>query len=128
MAARITLDRYIVDSLMADLVGHDRQPSAFLVYLHLWCRGRGGRERRASASLQQIASDTGLSKSSVQHALRTLKRRRLVSSSQASATAVPQYLIHTRGSGDRTDLGTLGTIAGDAARPAAAHRRGLFRG
>ena len=94
MAARVTLDRYIVDSLMPDLVGHDRKPSAFLVYLYLWCNGRGTRQRRATASLQQIASDTGLSKSAVQHGLRTLKGRRLVTSHQARATAVPEYAVH----------------------------------
>ena len=32
---------YVLDTLMADLVGHDRQPSAFLVYLHLWRRTAG---------------------------------------------------------------------------------------
>ena len=95
MAARVTVDRHIIDVLMPDLVGHDRQPSAFLVYLYLWCSGAGRRERRASASLQQIAVDTGLSKSAVQHALRRLKRRRLVTSRQASATSVPDYVLHT---------------------------------
>ena len=95
MAARVTVDRYVVDALMPDLVGHDRQPSAFLVYLYLWCRARGGRQRRTSVSLQQIAVDTGLSKSAVQQALRTLKRRRLVTSMQASATSVPEYVLHT---------------------------------
>jgi hypothetical protein len=29
------LDDYVVDVLMPDLVGHDRHPSAFLVYLFL---------------------------------------------------------------------------------------------
>ena len=91
---RISLDAYIVDSLLPDLVGHDRQPSAFVVYLHLWCAGRGRRERRVAASLQQISSATGLSKSAVQQALRTLKRRRLVSSNQRTATAVPDYVLH----------------------------------
>jgi DNA-binding IclR family transcriptional regulator len=43
------------------------------------------------ASLQQIARETGLSKSAVQQAIRTLKRRRLVLKHQASATAVPVY-------------------------------------
>ena len=33
---RITLDAHVIDSLMPDLVGHDRQPSAFLVYLYLY--------------------------------------------------------------------------------------------
>lgn len=93
--ARISLDAYIVESLLPDLVGHDRQASAFLVYLSLWCNARGRRERRVSISLQQISSATGLSKSAVQHALRTLKRRRLVSSRQRTATAVPEYLLHT---------------------------------
>jgi hypothetical protein len=92
--ARISVDAYIVESLLPDLVGHDRQPSAFLVYLSLWCSARGGRERRVSTSLQQISSATGLSKSAVQQALRTLKRRRLVSSKQRAATAVPEYVLH----------------------------------
>ena len=98
---RLTLDRYIVDSLMPDLVGHDKQPSAFIVFLYLWSRSRvaraktsGARERRFVASLQQIAFDTGLSKSAVQHAIRTLKRRRLIQSHQGSATAPPDYVVH----------------------------------
>jgi hypothetical protein len=90
MLASYTVPTYIVDVLMPDLVGHDRQPSAFLVYVYLWCHGRG-RERRATASLQQIALETGLSKSAVQQAIRTLKRRRPVLGHQASATAVPVY-------------------------------------
>lgn len=93
--ARVAVDRYIVDSLMPDLVGHDRQPSAFLVYLLLWCRSRGSRERRTRMSLQEIASDSGLSKSAVQHAIRSLKRRRLVSTKQRSATSAPEYLLLT---------------------------------
>src|SRR5215510_1623603 len=57
---RVTFDRYIVDSLMPDLVGHDKQPSAFIVFLYLWSRAsprRTGtpRGRRLVASLQQIA-------------------------------------------------------------------------
>jgi hypothetical protein len=94
MPVGITVDRHIVDSLMPDLVGHDRKPSAFLVYLYLWCRGRGRSQRRASASLQQIALDTGLSKSAVQQALRTLRHRRLVTSRQQTATSVPEHVLH----------------------------------
>jgi DNA-binding GntR family transcriptional regulator len=40
-----------------------------------------------------MAVETGLSKSAVQQALRTLKRRRLVQSRQTSATSVPEYLV-----------------------------------
>jgi hypothetical protein len=33
MTQDYALDRYVLDTLMADLVGHDHKPSAFLVYL-----------------------------------------------------------------------------------------------
>lgn len=94
MAAHITIDRHIVDALMPDLVGHDRHPSAFLVYLFLWCSGRGQRQRTVSASLHTISVNTGLSKSAVQVALRTLRRRRLLSSRQRTATAAPDHVVH----------------------------------
>jgi DNA-binding MarR family transcriptional regulator len=95
MPVRVSLDPYVLDSLMPDLVGHDRQPSAFLVYLYLYRHAKGRITRAATASLQQIASDTGLSKSAVQQAIRTLKRRKLVHSRQASATSAPEYLVAT---------------------------------
>ena len=44
----IEVDEYVVDTLMADLVGHDRQPSAFLVYLFLWRRTHGAGEETGS--------------------------------------------------------------------------------
>ena len=88
MASRLQVDRYVVDTLMPDLVGHDKQPSAFIVYLYLWSRGT-----RPAASLQQMALDTGLSKSAVQKAIRTLRRRRLLTSRQQSATSVPEYAL-----------------------------------
>jgi hypothetical protein len=34
--SHFVIDAYILETLMPDLVGHDRQPSAFLVYLFLW--------------------------------------------------------------------------------------------
>jgi DNA-binding MarR family transcriptional regulator len=92
--ARVTIDSFVLDSLMPDLVGHDRQPSAFLVYLYLY-RHASRRTRSATASLQQMASDTGLSKSAVQQAVRTLKRRRLVQSRQATSTSAPEYVVAT---------------------------------
>jgi hypothetical protein len=92
MATRITIDAHVIDGLMPDLVGHDRQPSAFLVYLYLY-RHAGAKQGRLRASLQQIASDTGLSKSAVQHALRTLKRRRLVHARSVLATTAPDYEV-----------------------------------
>jgi hypothetical protein len=82
-------DAYVLDTLMPDLVGHDRQPSAFLVYLHLAHRAARGRTRNVAVSLQTLAFDTGLSKSAVQRGLRTLTRRRLLRVDKAARTAVP---------------------------------------
>ena len=36
----VPVDDYVLDTLMRDLVGHDRRPSAFLVYLYLWLTAR----------------------------------------------------------------------------------------
>jgi hypothetical protein len=74
---RITIDSYVTDVLMPDLVGHDRRPAAFIVYLFLLRHCGRGRDT-LSLSLQTIAVKTGLSKSSVQNAIRHLKRRRLL--------------------------------------------------
>jgi DNA-binding GntR family transcriptional regulator len=90
----LTLDAYVVDTLMPDLVGHDRRPSAFLVYLRLWRLTRGNGRTRVRASLSDIAEATGLSKRAVQGALATLTRRRLVSLVRESITAVPAYTVH----------------------------------
>jgi hypothetical protein len=74
----MTLDGYVVDTLMPDLVGHDRRPAAFIVYLYLSRLAALSGRDSVSASLQTIATHTGLSKSTVQEALRHLRRRRLL--------------------------------------------------
>jgi DNA-binding GntR family transcriptional regulator len=89
----IRLDRYVLDSLMADLVGHDRSPSSFLIYLALWARTGMRRGAKARLSHRELAEETGLSKSSVQAAIRNLARRRLIAVERASATAVPEYTV-----------------------------------
>jgi hypothetical protein len=86
----VTLDDYVVDVLMRDLVGHDRSVPAFLVYLHL-CRESAGRPVKRSH--QQMAEGTGLSKSAVQGAVRRLVKRRLLRASKESVTAVPEYRV-----------------------------------
>jgi DNA-binding MarR family transcriptional regulator len=85
------LDAHVLDGLMADLVGHDRRPGAYLVYLALTrlCAGTGS----TSQSLQALANATGLSKSAVQRALRHLERRRMVETSRETATAIPRYTL-----------------------------------
>lgn len=83
---RVTLDAYVVDALMPDLVGHDRTPAAFVVFLYLWRRTRGG-TRTAVVSHAMVADGTGLAKRSAQAALRHLETRGLVTVRRASATA-----------------------------------------
>ncbi|HEX4097947.1 MAG TPA: helix-turn-helix domain-containing protein [Caulobacteraceae bacterium] len=95
MTRPIALDPYVVDVLMRDLVSHDHAPSAFLVYLWLWARTEGG-QRRFSASLAGIALETGLSKSSVQNAVRQLaQRRRLIAVTREGPTSPPIYQVLT---------------------------------
>jgi hypothetical protein len=89
----VEIDAYVLDSLMADLVGHDRQPSAFLVYLFLWRRTHGSGEAMARVSLLDISMGTGLSKRAVQEALRLLAKRRLLSIQRESITAIPVYEV-----------------------------------
>ena len=89
----VTVDAYVLDVLMRDLVGHDHSPSAFLVFLYLWRETHGRRTAAVRASLQSVAHATGLSKSAVQSALRVLKRRRLVRAVRAHATDVPSYSL-----------------------------------
>ncbi len=90
---RIHLDSYVLETLMADLVGHDRQPSAFLVYLCLWRLSCGSRTRTVRASYRDLARETGLSKGAVQAAVAALQRRALVGIRHESMTSVPQYTL-----------------------------------
>lgn len=82
-----------METLLPDLVGHDRAPSAFLVYLKLW-HAAGGPGHKIAVSLSSLAVETGLSKSSVQAALRRLAKRGLVTGQRTGPTAIPLYLIH----------------------------------
>ena len=71
---------------MPDLVGHDRKPSAFVVYLYLAGTPSAPAATASSASLETIAVKTGLSKSSVQSAVRHLRRRGLLKDEPVSST------------------------------------------
>ena len=76
--SNLGFDPYVVDILMPDLVGHDRRPAAFIVYLFLLRSAANAGRDTVSVSLQTIATKTGLSKSTVQAAIRHLRRRRLL--------------------------------------------------
>ena len=89
----LQIDPYIIDTLLPDLVGHDRQPSAFIVYLHLWCATHGNGSATTQIALQDIAEMTGLSKRSVQSALGWLVKRKLIAVERRSITAIPVYTV-----------------------------------
>jgi IclR helix-turn-helix domain len=89
----VPIDDYVLDVLMRDIVGHDRQPAAFLVYLYLSGRAARQRWRPVEASLRMLADETGLSKSAVQSALATLHFRQLVRTSRTERTAVPAHRV-----------------------------------
>jgi DNA-binding MarR family transcriptional regulator len=91
--APLEIDRYVLETLMPDLIGHDRRPSAFIVYLALWHLADGSRDGAAAASLRTLAEATGLSKRAVQTAIAKLVRRRLVTVSRSNPTAIPAYRV-----------------------------------
>jgi DNA-binding MarR family transcriptional regulator len=89
----VPVDDYIIDVLMADLVGHDQHPAAFLVYLYLYRHAQRSGWQQIPASLRTIAEGTGLSKSAVQTALGRLNRRQLVASQRRHPTATPRHKV-----------------------------------
>lgn len=93
MSKQIAVDEYVFTALMRDLVGHDRAPSAFLVYLHLWSEAERQPGGAVRASHQTMAEATGLSKSAVQKGVRLLLRRKLLRAHKESSTATPEYRV-----------------------------------
>jgi hypothetical protein len=88
------LDDYVTDVLMRDLVGHDRKPASFLLYLWLASeQGRRGREVRAS--YDEMAESIGISKSSAQAAVRWLVKRKLLAVKKETVTSTPCYTVRS---------------------------------
>jgi hypothetical protein len=82
-----TLERYVTEVLMRDLIAHDHLPSAFLIYVFLRSRATVPKsnqqtQRRkmhpVTISVRELATQTGLAKSVVQTALIALRRRQLI--------------------------------------------------
>lgn len=94
MAKRLRLDPYITDTLMRDLVSHDRTPATFVVFLWLWRQTHAQGREKVGVSLADIAHATGLSKSSVQNAVRRLTRRRLITPARSGPTVAPIYQVN----------------------------------
>src|SRR5881409_1797274 len=89
----VPVDDYVLDVLMRDIVGHDRQPAAYLVYLYLYSQAARNKWKPVAKSLRDLADATGLSKSAVQTALENLRRRELINTTSDHATAVPRHRV-----------------------------------
>jgi hypothetical protein len=98
------LDPYITEVLLRDLVGHDRRPAAFLVYIWFTAEQQSAQQKCAqqksaqqsratsvSISYQDLAESIGISKSSAQSAVAWLTRRKLLAVTKTTVTATPEY-------------------------------------
>jgi CTP-dependent riboflavin kinase len=90
----LVLDKYITDTLMRDLVGHDRKPVSFLVYLWLAAE-HANNHGEVRVSYQHVAESVGISKSSAQSAIRWLLKRKLLTQKKENATATPVYTVRS---------------------------------
>ena len=88
------VDDYVIDVLMRDLVGHDRRPASFLVYLWLMAEQRT-RRGPVRVSYQELAESIGVSKSAAQAAVGWLLRRKLLAATKETVTATPCYNVLT---------------------------------
>ena len=88
------LDDYIIDVLMRDLVGHDRKPAGFLVYLWLAAE-QARRHAEVRVSYEEMAEAIGISKSSAQAAVRWLLKRRLLAVRKQTVTSTPVYTVRS---------------------------------
>lgn len=90
----LVLDSYITDTLMRDLIGHDRKPVSFLVYLWLAAE-QAKTSSQVRVSYQQVAESVGVSKSSAQSAIGWLLKRKLLTVKKESVTATPMYTVRS---------------------------------
>jgi len=90
--AVISFDDYVIDVLMRDLVGHDRRPTSFLLYLWLDAE-QARRDGPVQVSYLELAESIGVSKSSAQVAVNWLVRRKLLAISKENVTATPCYTV-----------------------------------
>lgn len=91
----LRVDSYVIESLMPDLVGHDRRPSAYILYLFLWSRTHAVGHKSAHIALVDIAEGTGLAKRTIQQAIAWLEHRKLIAIERTRATDVGSFAVLT---------------------------------
>jgi hypothetical protein len=95
MKTTVAMDSHVVDVLLPDLIGHDKRPSSFVLYVWLYAATKSVGRRSAHFSYQMLVDRTGLSKRAVQRAVAHLERRQLLRVSKKHPTAVPEYVVMT---------------------------------
>jgi len=91
----MTIDPYLRETLMRDLVAHSRSAAAFLVYFQLYGLTLGAGRNSVAMSHSVLAELTGISRRSVQTAIGHLIDRRLVRRHTVRPTSVPVYTVLT---------------------------------
>ena len=84
---------------MRDIVGHDKQPAAYLVYIYLYSQAARAKWKPVPMSLRDLAEATGLSKSAVQTALDLLRRRKLIETTSDTRPRRPRTASCAPGEG-----------------------------
>src|SRR5438309_8419925 len=95
----IPLDDYVFDVLMRDLIGHDQQPAAYLVYLYLYGQAARKNWKRVVASVRTLADATGLSKSAFKTPFANLRPRELSSTNPDTPTPTCAHAVLPPGPG-----------------------------
>src|SRR6476659_6218777 len=93
MTSQLSIDPHVIEVLLPDLVGHDKRPSSFVLYLWLYAMTKGVGRKSAFFSYQMLTDRTGMSKRAVQRAVAHLERRQLIRVTRSSPTAVPEYAV-----------------------------------
>ena len=94
MPSPLTVDPYLHDTLLRDLVGHDHSPASFVLYFWMAMQEQQ-RGMPVQASYAQLADETGLSRSTAQASIAWLLRRKLLAVERANVTATPVYTVLT---------------------------------
>jgi hypothetical protein len=88
-----SVDPYVLEPLMRDLVGRDKSAAAYLVYLFLWSRAADTGTRSVRISHNGIAEAIGISRSAAQAAIHHLNHRKLIRSERATQTSTPEHFV-----------------------------------
>lgn len=85
----VRVDTYVIDSLFSKIAN----PTASLVYLYLWRRTIGQGQERIKISAQIIAESLGLSRRTVQLALRKLNEMGYIATDGLGELGIPEHRV-----------------------------------